>query len=551
MFPSIAADFRGIWRVESAMRHLKASTEFRSVETMRAGIARPGTAIALTLLIILAAVSLAGLLVWQNYQVALAAGETKAQSSADIVAAHMEWMIEASDQALRRIDTALGEGPIGTSPDAVEDISQAVGDLPKGFQYSVYDASGALRLSNVSKAGGVKVDDRDYFKEVKAGAPVAISPRVIERLSKQAVFIIARRIERQGMFRGMATIAIPVKKMGEFWASIGLGPHSTVSIIRTDGWVVARYPDLGQSVNVSKTVLLQSLKKSPKGTYYSAVSPADGLSRIVGYHKIVHWPLIATSGIAMNEALRLFWQSLELQLAFGLPLLILLVGFAIWIAWLLHAYAARNLELEAAVERNHFLFREIHHRVKNNFQAVSSLIRLQPLPEEVRIDMASRISAMVAVHEHIYQSDQFDRVELAPYVERLIAEIARSYPHQVGVDMRLTPITVDRDMVLPLGMVINEVVSNAFKYAFAEDGKGHLVIELTENGGEATLRISDDGPGMDAEGKKGMGSKLIAGFVGQMGGRYRFESGDGVTFTLVFPLLSSEERSAHGALDAA
>jgi two-component sensor histidine kinase len=505
----------------------------------------------LTLLIILAALCLAGLLVWQNYQLALTAGETKAQSSADIVAAHMEWMTEASDQALRRIDTALGEGPIGTSPDAVEDISQAVGDLPEGFQYSVYDSGGNLRMSSFSHAGSIKVDDRDYFKEVKAGAPLAISPRLVERLSDQSVFVMARRIERKGVFVGAATIAIPAKKMDEFWASIGLGPRSTVSIVRNDGWVVARHPDIHKSLNIGKGGLLDLLSKSPKGTYYSAVSPADGLSRIVGFRKIAHWPLIATSGIEMNEALQLFWQTLELQLAFGLPLLVLLVGFAIWIAWLLHAYAARNLDLEMAVERNHFLFREIHHRVKNNLQAVSSLIRLQPLPEAVRSDMARRISAMVAVHEHIYQSDQFDRVELAPYIERLIAEIARSYHHEVDVDMRLTPVTVDRDMVLPIGMIINEVVSNAFKYAFTENAEGRLIVELAENGGEATLKIRDNGPGMDVEGKKGMGSKLIAGFVGQIGGRYHFESGDGVTFTLVFPLLSNEARNVHGALNAA
>lgn len=521
------------------------------MEIVRSRIARPGTAIALTLLIILAALSLAGLLVWQNYQVALAAGETRAQSSADIVAAHMQWMMEASDQALRRIDTALGDGPVGTSPNAVEDISQAVGDLPEGFQYSVYDGNGILRLSNFSKAGGINVDDRDYFKAVKAGAPMAISPRVIERLSNQAVFIMARRIERQGTFRGAATIAIPTEKMSEFWASIGLAPRSTVSVVRTDGWVVARYPDISRSLNIGKSGLLELLKKSPKGTYYSAVSPADGLARIVGYRKIAHWPLIAISGIEMSEALQLFWQALKLQLAFGLPLLILLVGFAIWIAWLLHAYAGRNLELEMAVERNHFLFREIHHRVKNNLQAVSSLIRLQPLPESVRTDMASRISAMVAVHEHIYQSDQFDRVELAPYVERLVAEIAKSYHHEVGIDMRLASITVDRDMVLPLGMIINEVVSNAFKYAFNETADGRLAVELAKNGSEATLTISDNGPGMKAEGKKGMGSKLIAGFVGQIGGRYHVESGNGVTFTLVFPMLLDEERSAPGELNAA
>jgi two-component system, sensor histidine kinase PdtaS len=521
------------------------------VETVHARIARPETAIVLTLLIILAALSLAGLLVLQNYQTALSAAEAKAQSSADIVAAHTEWMIEASDQALRRIDSALPDAAIGTSPDSVEDITQAVGDLPQGFQYSVYDEGGVLRLSSNARDSGVTIDDRDYFQEVKAGKQVVISPRLTESASGEVVFIIARRIMRDGRFRGVATIAIPAKRIDEFWASIGLGPHSTVSVLRADGWVVARHPDLGQALNAGKSRIFELLKTSPKGTYTSAVSPADGFARIVAYRKIEHWPLIATSGIELNEALALFWQTLRLQMAFGLPLLILLVGFAIWIAWLLHAYAARNIELEQAVERNHVLFREIHHRVKNNLQAVSSLIRLQPLPEAVRADMARRISAMVAVHEHIYQSDQFDRVALAPYVERLIGEIARSYHHEVDVDIRLSSITVDRDMVLPIGMIVNEVVSNAFKYAFGEDGKGRLAVGLAESGGEATLTIVDNGPGMAADVKKGMGSKLISGFVSQIGGRYHFDSDPGVTFTLIFPARLDEADDVPGALNAA
>lgn len=520
------------------------------METVHARIARPETAIALTLLIIFAALSLAGLLVWQNYGTSLSAAETKAQSAADVVAAHTEWMIEASDQALRRIDSALPDGPIGTSLDAVEDISHAVGDLPEGFHYSVYDDNGVLRLSSLSPAGGARIDDRDYFKELQAGAQVVISPRLAEQLGGESVFIIARRIMRDGRFRGVATIAIPTKRIDEFWASIGLGPHSTVSLIRTDGWIVARHPDLA-ALNVAKSPVFAMLRSAPKGTYYSPVSPADGFSRVVGYRKIERWPLVATSGIELNEALQLFWQTLELQLAFGLPLLILLVGFAVWIAWLLRAYAARNIELEQAVERNHVLFREIHHRVKNNLQAVSSLIRLQPLPEAVRTDMAQRISAMVAVHEHIYQSDQFDRVELAPYVERLVGEIARSYPHEVGIDMLLSPVTVDRDMVLPVGMIVNEVVSNAFKYAFDEHGQGRLRVELAETGGEATLKIVDNGPGMTADAKKGMGSKLIAGFVGQVGGHYHVESDHGVSFTLVFPARSREAHDAQSALNAA
>jgi two-component sensor histidine kinase len=523
------------------------------VETLHVRIARPLTAIVLTVAIITAAMGLATLFIWQNYRAALNAAEIRAQSAADVVAAHMEWMIAASDQTLRRIDAAIGDGAIGATPGAVRNISEAVGDLPEGFQYSVYDSHGHLHLSSLSKAGGISIADRDYFKEIEAGQQLVISPRLIERLTGEPVFVIARRLVRNGSFHGVATIAIPTKKLVDFWNAVALGPHSTVAIVRTDGWLIARHPDLDQPMNVSSSMLFQHFAKDPtSGTFHNRSSRTDGLYRIVGYRKINQWPLIATSAIEMNEALTLFWTTLESQLAFGLPILILLVGFAVWVAWLLRAYAARNLELEEAIERNHFLFREIHHRVKNNLQAVSSLIRLQPMPENVRSDMVRRIAAMVAVHEHIYQSDQFVRVELAPYIGRLIHEIAKTYQHDVEIETRLQPITVDRDMVLPIGMIVNEVIANAFKYAFASDARGRLVVELTGSGnGEATIRIKDNGPGMMLDGKKGMGTRLIIGFVGQIGGRYHFESAGGVTFTLTFPLRMAEEVNVDIEQDAA
>ena len=97
--------------------------------------------------------------------------------------------------------------------------------------------------------------------------------------------------------------------------------------------------------------------------------------------------------------------------------------------------------------------------------------------------------------------------------------------------------TVDRDQALPIGMIINEVVSNAFKYAFVGRTDGRLVVELSAEGkGTAMLVVRDDGPGIDAgQDRKGMGSRLIAGFVAQINGSYSYESGEGTCFTLRFP----------------
>jgi len=497
----------------------------------------PFAAIMLTLFMLAALAGLALLLVWQNYKAAIEAGEVRAVSSAQVVAAHIEWMIEASDQALRRVDAALGDRPISSATDAIADIRKAVGDLPEGFQYSVYDETGSLRYSSVPEAVGIQVSDREYFQRLHDGEAAVISPQLKERLSGEQVFVVARRISRKGVFHGAASIAIPTKAMDEFWSLLELGPHSTVSVIRSDGWLVARHPQLPQTIDLSDTRLLTDfLPQSPGGFYHNAQSAADGVSRIVGYRKVDLWPLVATTGVERGEALQFFWQSLRDGLVIGIPLIALLLLGVIWILRLLRADASRRVALEAALERNNFLMREIHHRVKNNLQAVSSLVRLQPLPQDRKDDLARRIAAMVAVHEQIYGADQFEQLEVTPYVERIVKEVAEGFRGHVTIETHIEPMKLGPDHAMPLGLIINEVVTNAFKHAFARRADGQLLVSLSVEGKAARLVIEDDGPGYTPDQRTGMGSRLIDGFVAQLGGTLDIDTSSGTRTVVSFPV---------------
>ena len=504
----------------------------------RGSLTTPFAALVLALLMLAALGALASLMIWQSYRAELQAGEARAMSSAQVVAAHLEWMMEASDQALRRVDVALGDQPISLkSTGAITNIRQAVGDLPEGFQYSVYDETGHLRFSSIPEALGIDVSDREYFRRLRDGDPVVISPQLEERLSGEQVFVIARRISRNGEFHGAASIAIPTRAMDEFWSLMALGPHSTVSVIRTDGWLVARHPQLPESIDLSGSPLFTDLlAAAPSGFYHNAVSLADGLSRIVGYQKVERWPLVAVTGIERGEALKLFWSSLRGWLLIGLPIIGLLMLGVLWIARLLQSDAGRRLALEQALERNTFLMREIHHRVKNNLQAVSSLVRLQPLSQERKDDMARRIAAMVAVHEQIYGADQFDRVEVRGYVERLANEVAQGFRGHIRIETRVEPLILGPDHAMPLGLIVNEVVTNAFKHAFADGVDGRILVSLTVEGKTARLVIEDDGPGYASDHERGMGSRLIEGFVAQLEGTLDIDTVDGTKVVVSFPV---------------
>jgi two-component sensor histidine kinase len=499
-------------------------------------VATPFAAAALAVVMLAVLAVLASLMIWQSYRTALDAGEARALSSAQVVAAHFEWMMEAGEQALRRIDTALGNDRVGGSNDVVADLRKAVGDLHEGFQYSVYDETGRLTYSSVPEAVGVQVSDREYFRRLRDGETIVISPQLEERLSGEKVFVIARRMSRNGRFHGAASIAIPTRAMDGFWSLLGLGPNSSVSVVRTDGWLVARYPPLPETIDLSGTPLFtRYIPAAPTGVY-RAVSPVDGHARIVGYHTVQHWPLLALSGIEQGEALRFFWSSLRDGLLVGVPLVGLLVLGIVWIIRLLRADAAKRLALEQALSQNKFLMGEIHHRVKNNLQAVSSLVRMQPLPQERKEDVARRIAAMVAVHEQIYGADQFEGVEVASYVKRLVKKVAEGFPGEVRIETDIKPLTLSPDQAMPLGLIVNEVVTNAFKHAFANRSDGRLFVSLSIDGNIARLVVEDNGPGYVDSRKKGMGSRLIDGFAAQLGGTLEIGTDNGTKLVVSFPI---------------
>ncbi|WJH41944.1 ATP-binding protein [Aliirhizobium terrae] len=326
---------------------------------------------------------------------------------------------------------------------------------------------------------------------------------------------------------------------------MNLGPNSTISVIRDDGWLIARRPPAMQPVDLSKTEWYPLTREKSTGFYHNPVSQIDGFSRIVAFWKVPDWPLIALAAIERQEVLDQFWSNLFSDALLVVPLMAILVGASFWIYVLLYKTATRNDELEQALERNRFLLREIHHRVKNNLQAVLALLRLQKLPVEAREDMSRRIGAMIAVHEQIYTTDQFEEVEVAPYATRLISDIASGYDMPVELDLDLEPIALDREQALPLGMIINEVVSNAFKYAFDGRNAGKLTVHLRREENQLRLTIRDDGPGVAEDARtNGMGTKLITSFVRQLGGQSSMENDGGAVFTLTAPLGDVAEKDA-------
>ena len=505
-------------------------------------ISAPAATIALAALFFVLFSALTVFMLYATYRDTIIRSEARAASSAYVVAAHTQWLMEASFQALRRIDEAAGNRLQDPPAGAVGDLNAAVQSLPGNVQAWVFDANGIPRLTNAKSTQAVNASDRDYFIAVKAGKSFDVSQLIKSRSTGEDVFVVAKRLERNGMFVGCAIIVLPATSLSQFRSSLELGPLSTVGLFRDDGLLVTRDPVPSAVQDLSKYVLFtEYLPKSPSGTY-EAISPTDGVERIVGYRRVEGLPLVALASIANSEAFTDYWETVRTVLIVAVPGLAGLLAMAMWTTRLLRRDERTRQELSRALEGNQTLFREFHHRVKNNLQQVSALVQLQKLPDEAKREMARRIAAMVAVHEHIYRSDQFDRVDVADYIPKLVQELRDSYGADVAIDCAVAPAEVDREHALPLGLLINEVVANAVKHGFTDGRAGRISIDLVAlDPGRARLTISDNGVGFDPSGhSKGMGTRLIRGLSAQLDGDYSFEVSEGTQFVLTFPLMADE-----------
>jgi two-component sensor histidine kinase/tetratricopeptide (TPR) repeat protein len=207
----------------------------------------------------------------------------------------------------------------------------------------------------------------------------------------------------------------------------------------------------------------------------------------------------------------------------------------------------KNQALEQLLVEKEWLLREIHHRVKNNLQIVMSLLNSQvaSLQDKAALsaiqDSQNRVQAMALIHQKLYQVEGVVRIPMNLYVEEVVAYLRDSYAlsRQVSFKLYLEPIELDVNLAVPLGLIINEAITNAFKYAFPGERSGAVHLSLLQKSDISyELTIEDDGVGLpkayDPSQSRSLGMTLIHGFSSQLGAELSIESTQGVKISLVF-----------------
>ena len=204
--------------------------------------------------------------------------------------------------------------------------------------------------------------------------------------------------------------------------------------------------------------------------------------------------------------------------------------------------------LKRSVVEKDILLKEVHHRVKNNMQIISSILKMQerliddPTLIEVLQESQNRIRSMALVHEDLYRNENLANIKFINYAKSLAANLARSYSEQQGLIKfvyEIEDVLLPLDTGIPCGLILNELISNSFKYAFKDSEEGIITIKLaTIENGKFQLEVSDNGIGIDksfdVENAKSLGLKIVNKLTQQIDGTIECDLSSGTKFIIKF-----------------
>ena len=288
------------------------------------------------------------------------------------------------------------------------------------------------------------------------------------------------------------------------------------ALARTNPSQALRYSNLREALNdslfeITKTQMLFDLEAQyQRGEQEKQIAALDAENQI--------------NSIQLNARNRQL-----LLLIFGL-LGLLILAFVLYRNARIRRKVNRQLNqkndlISKALNEKDTLLREIHHRVKNNLQVISSLLALQS--KYIRDDSAldalrqgqDRVQSMALIHQDLYQADNLKGVDTQSYFQQLVENLFESYridEEEINLELDVEPLMLDVDTMIPLGLVLNELVSNALKHAFAHQQHGEIKVTLKEVGEYLLLEVEDNGSGIDdvsiLEGKS-FGFELVKAFA--------------------------------------
>src|SRR5215468_2475869 len=525
-------------------------------------------------------------------------------AAAELAAARYSELIEGSHRLLTAVcqeeavlQSGTTEGPPSNINRCEAYLSRVLGSFPREYSSAlVTDEQGVARCSNMPTAVGVSFADHQIFRLVRDTRAFSVGGQIASRLASNTEIPVALPILRGGEFAGMCMVGISLTAFGE-----GILPgrsDAIIALVDRNGGSVAgdaqatralpvaarlaaaivgeqrRFRDYGQDGSRYEFHLLPLTSNSL--FVVTAVADPDDVGFL-----IAAWGSFAILVLALAVVLGVVWiaadywcvrplryiqeyagrvaRGEDIELTPQRPWGPELASVAEGVQAMAQAIASRETELRAGLEQRDHMLREIHHRVKNNLQMISSLLNLQageirsPRIRRFFGDAQNRVLTLSILHRHLYERSSWSLVDFKQFISDLVRQISvgRRGPDrpQPRYQIRAPIMAVGPDIAIPIGLIVTEAVSSALDRSFEGVTAPEIRIEAADKAGMVELVIEDNASGaggsISPRVRSGFGLTLIRGLAMQLGGEavISMREGGGTRVSVTFP--AREEAEAH------
>jgi two-component sensor histidine kinase len=475
-------------------------------------------------------------------------------------------------------------------------LKKAIDPYPAYAVASVLSAGGDALCRSTGNRGKSTAASQDWFKEVVAGGRSVLSGYTFAPMLNEPILAFGMPVsDDQGKVIAVLGLGIRLRWLAASGQEPGLPPEASVDLLDKAGTPLVISDANNGSGGLPPDAYLSKVVNGGALTFEAA--GRDGVQRYYAVHPIAGGSLYILLGQPTRILIAPLQRDLAIQIA-TLSLVVLgglaaaLIGSQLlvtrWIARLTEEariitlgdvpipynfsgapteirelndklmtmaarIKAREAELNESVAQKQMMLREIHHRVKNNLQTVTSLLNLYariPRGEAIKqafADVQTRINTLALVHRHLYESQDLREIDLAAFMSnlvRLIQDGSGVPTRRVRLSVDIPSITLTGDRAVPLALLTTEILTNAFKHAFPDHRAGNIQVRMrAEPDGRAVLTIVDDGVGTTVEAPNvigssmgTMGQNLIGAFTRQLGGKLTASGPPGTTITLEFDI---------------
>ncbi len=380
-----------------------------------------------------------------------------------------------------------------------------------------------------------------YFATPGAAADGVLIGRLRE--SPQGAFFTISKGVPMPDGTGVVMATISSAPFIEFYRSIDLPTRSFVALMHRDGALMATpWP----SRLADRGVAAAAIVSAPEGLRWAEMNNA---TYVLAWRQLRYGELVVLAALAKSDVLENWNASLQRNGLMGVAAAVILAGITAMALASLRREEQSRANLDRVLREKEMLFKELHHRVKNNLQVITSLITMQalrfPQPElqESFRQTMNRVRAMGLVHELLYQQERSERLDFGEYLTALLTTLAESHgatARGIRVSCEADGRELDLNTAIPAALIINELMTNALKYAFPDGRSGHIHVGFKREDGRCTLTIADDGVGSapaDAAQGTGLGRLIVKNLAAQLSADYSVDTsaGHGTRVSLSFP----------------